>query len=83
MARWLITGTQLDQESDVTAPFSNPQPDLVNELDTKYQPTPSSNHNMLRTIEDQINSLIASRVPVSEILAAAPTADFDPMWGLT
>jgi cyclase len=36
---------------------------------------------MLRTIEGRINSLIASRAPATEILAAAPTADFDPVWG--
>jgi cyclase len=38
-------------------------------------------HNMLRTIEGRINSLIASRAPATEILAAAPTADLDPVWG--
>jgi cyclase len=37
--------------------------------------------NMLRTIEARINALIASGSSVDEILAAAPTADFDPVWG--
>jgi cyclase len=31
-------------------------------------------HDMLRTIEDRIQRLIAVRAPVSEILAAAPSA---------
>lgn len=37
--------------------------------------------NMLRTIEVRIKALIASGSSVTEILAAAPTADFDPVWG--
>ena len=37
--------------------------------------------NMLRTIGGRIESLIASKRPVTEILAAAPTADFDVVWG--
>lgn len=37
--------------------------------------------DMLRTIEGRIKPLIASGRSFSEILAAAPTADFDPVWG--
>jgi len=37
--------------------------------------------DMLRTIEGRIQPLIASGSPVAGILAAAPTADFDRVWG--
>jgi len=36
---------------------------------------------MLCTIEGRVKPLIASRSPVAGILAAAPTADFDRVWG--
>lgn len=36
--------------------------------------------DVLSTVEDRIERLITARAPVSEILAAAPTADFDPIW---
>lgn len=38
-------------------------------------------HNMLSTIEGRINSLIGWQTPLGDILAAAPTADLDPVWG--
>ena len=38
-------------------------------------------HNMLSTIEVRMQRLIAASRPVPEMLAAAPTADFDPVWG--
>ncbi len=38
-------------------------------------------HNMLSTIEGRIQRLMVASAPVSEMLAAAPTADFDPVWG--
>jgi glyoxylase-like metal-dependent hydrolase (beta-lactamase superfamily II) len=37
--------------------------------------------NMLSTIEGRIESMIASHRPLTEIMAAAPTADFDSIWG--
>lgn len=37
--------------------------------------------DMLCTIEGRMKPLIASRSPVAGILAAAPTADFDRLWG--
>jgi glyoxylase-like metal-dependent hydrolase (beta-lactamase superfamily II) len=37
--------------------------------------------DMLRAIEGRIDSLLASRLSVDEILDARPTADFDPVWG--
>jgi len=36
---------------------------------------------MLRSIEGRIKSLIASGLSFCKILAAHPTADFDPVWG--
>jgi len=36
---------------------------------------------MLSTIEGRINSLIGWQTPLGDILAAAPTADLDPVWG--
>jgi hypothetical protein len=36
---------------------------------------------MLRTVEDRIEPLIASHSTIAEILAAAPTADYDLEWG--
>jgi glyoxylase-like metal-dependent hydrolase (beta-lactamase superfamily II) len=36
---------------------------------------------MLCAIEASIQPMIASRLPTAEIIAAAPTADFDPVWG--
>jgi len=36
---------------------------------------------MLRAIEGRIQSLIASKSTVAEIIAAAPTCDFDGVWG--
>ncbi len=38
-------------------------------------------HRMLSTIDGRIESMIKSHRPVAEILAAAPTADFDSVWG--
>jgi hypothetical protein len=35
---------------------------------------------MLSTIEGRIQRLMVASAPVSEMLAAAPTADFDPVW---
>jgi len=37
--------------------------------------------DMLRTIEDRVQSLMASQSSVLEIMAAAPTRDFDAVWG--
>ena len=37
-------------------------------------------HDMLRTIEDRILSLIKKRLTVSEVIEASPTAEFDPIW---
>src|SRR5262245_41409904 len=37
--------------------------------------------DMLRTIEDRVQSLLASQSSVPEIMAAAPTRDFDAIWG--
>jgi cyclase len=37
--------------------------------------------DMLHTIEGRIQSLIASQSSVAKIIAAAPTADFDVVWG--
>jgi cyclase len=37
--------------------------------------------DMLRTVEERIGPMIASHWPVAEVLSAAPTADFDPVWG--
>jgi cyclase len=37
--------------------------------------------NMLRTIEGRIQPMIASGESFSEILAARPTSDSDPLWG--
>ena len=37
--------------------------------------------DMLRTVEGRIQPLIACGESFSDILAAAPTADFDPVWG--
>jgi len=36
---------------------------------------------MLRSIEGRIKPLIASGLSFCKILAANPTADFDPLWG--
>jgi len=36
---------------------------------------------LLRTIEDRVQSLQASQLSVSEIMAAMPTRDFDAVWG--
>ena len=38
-------------------------------------------HGMLCAIEDRILSLIQTRLPVSEIIAASPTSEFDSTWG--
>ena len=37
--------------------------------------------DMLRTVEERIGPMIAAQWPVAEVLSAAPTADFDPVWG--
>lgn len=37
--------------------------------------------DMLPSIEGRIQSLMGSRLWVAEILAAAPTDDFDAVWG--
>jgi hypothetical protein len=49
-------------------PIAN-RDDLVNFYDT------------LRTIEGRVQRLIAAGSSVAEILAAAPSAEFDPVWG--
>ena len=36
-------------------------------------------HDTLRTIEDRVQRLIAAGSSVAEILAAAPSAEFDPV----
>jgi hypothetical protein len=36
---------------------------------------------MLHGIEDRVLALIEAQYSIREILAARPTADFDPMWG--
>jgi hypothetical protein len=36
---------------------------------------------MLCAIEARIQPMIASQSPAAEIIAAVPTADFDPVWG--
>ena len=38
-------------------------------------------HDTLRTIEGRVQRLIAAGCSVAEILAAAPSAEFDPVWG--
>jgi len=38
-------------------------------------------HDTLRTIEGRVQRLIGAGSSVAEILAAAPSADFDPVWG--
>ena len=38
-------------------------------------------HDTLRTIEGRIQRLVAAGSSVAEILAAAPSAEFDPVWG--
>jgi Bacterial dnaA protein helix-turn-helix/NADPH-dependent FMN reductase len=38
-------------------------------------------HNMLRSIEDKILAMIEARRGLPEIIAARPTAEFDPLWG--
>jgi cyclase len=38
-------------------------------------------HDTLRTIEGRVQRLIAAGSSVAEILAAAPSAEFDPVWG--
>lgn len=38
-------------------------------------------HSMLCTVEGRVQRLIAAGSSVAEILAAAPSADFDPVWG--
>jgi cyclase len=37
--------------------------------------------DMLRTIEGRIRPLVAANLTVPEIIAAAPTAEFDRRWG--
>jgi glyoxylase-like metal-dependent hydrolase (beta-lactamase superfamily II) len=37
--------------------------------------------DMLRTIEDSVQSLLTSQASVAEIMDAAPTRDFDEIWG--
>jgi cyclase len=37
--------------------------------------------DMLCAVEGRIKSLIAARLPVAEIISAAPTRDFDAVWG--
>jgi hypothetical protein len=36
---------------------------------------------MLHKIEDHILALIELQFTISEIIAAGPTAEFDPLWG--
>jgi len=38
-------------------------------------------HDTLRTIEGRVQRLVAAGSSVAEILAAAPSAEFDPVWG--
>jgi hypothetical protein len=38
--------------------------------------------DMLRTIEGRIRPLVAANLNVAEIIAAAPTAEFDRRWGV-
>jgi cyclase len=38
-------------------------------------------HDMLRRIEDKILAMIEARRDLPEIIAARPTAEFDPLWG--
>jgi hypothetical protein len=38
-------------------------------------------HDTLRTIEGRIQRLVAAGSSVAEILAAVPSAEFDPVWG--
>jgi hypothetical protein len=37
--------------------------------------------DMLRSVEDRILAMIATRREVPEIIAARPTAEFDALWG--
>jgi cyclase len=37
--------------------------------------------NMLRTVEERIEPMVTSHRAVADIVGAAPTADFDKMWG--
>jgi cyclase len=36
---------------------------------------------MLRTVDERIKPMIAAHWPVAEVVSAAPTADFDAVWG--
>jgi hypothetical protein len=38
-------------------------------------------HDISQTVEDRILSLIKTRLTVSEVLDASPTAEFDSTWG--